>query len=78
MLFADDTIIYAKALSHEVEKISMILQDYEQASSQSIYLLKSSISFNPNTSTVVRNNIITILHIKHLKTPDKFLGLPSF
>lgn len=73
---SDDTIIYAKASSHEAEQIRRILNIYEHTSGQSFNFSKSRISFSPNTPNEIWLHIASILHINHLEAPDKFLGLP--
>ncbi|KAG8647509.1 hypothetical protein MANES_09G081644v8 [Manihot esculenta] len=70
----DDTITYARASSRDAEEIKSVL--YERASGQSINLA-NPVSFSPNTSSVVRQSVTSILHISHLEAPNKFLGLPA-
>ncbi|KAG8649664.1 hypothetical protein MANES_08G120011v8 [Manihot esculenta] len=77
LLFVDDSVIYAKATSREVEKIKDILHSYASKSGQTINLAKSSLCFSPNTPSDVIRSISSILHINKLDVPNKFLGLPS-
>lgn len=71
-LFTNNTIIYVKALSYEIEKILVILNDYARANGQSVNFSKSSIFFNPNTPSHVRCNVARILHVNHLVESEKF------
>lgn len=76
LIFANDTIIYAKASLQDAKRVSSILQCYEEASGQSISLSKSSIFFIPNTLEDVKHNISHMLHIHHINMRSKFFGLP--
>jgi len=53
-----------QAINKEYKAIRNIIQIYEGASAQSIYLEKSSIFFSNNTSTRVKRDIKVVLRVK--------------
>ena len=77
LLFADDCILFCKAVPDECHLLRSILMDYEEASGQKVNTDKSSIFFSPNTAQDTRDEIFTILGPMQNTRHTKYLGLPS-
>ncbi|KAJ9135548.1 hypothetical protein P3X46_032719 [Hevea brasiliensis] len=77
LLFADDSILFSKATTHEAELIDNILKNYAELSGQLINFDKSTLIFSRNTHGAVKSNKTAILNIKNISSHDCFLGLPS-
>lgn len=77
LLFANNSILFSKAISMEAGKICGCLYFYSKASVQLINFHKSSIMFGSNTSQMARESITNIMNIRNLERHEKFLGLPT-
>ena len=77
LLFADDTMFFAKADAKSCAKLSEILSRYGKASGQSINLHKSSITFSARTSNRVKGRVKRSLKITKEGGTGKYLGLPE-
>ncbi|KAK2665076.1 hypothetical protein Ddye_003650 [Dipteronia dyeriana] len=77
LLFADDSLIFARATVEECKWLVDILKCYEAASGQSINFEKSALSFSPNVSIRCVNEIKSLFNIGVVSCHDKYLGLPS-
>ncbi|GAA0141496.1 hypothetical protein LIER_02628 [Lithospermum erythrorhizon] len=77
ILFADDTIIFGKALRNEGAEIMRILKDYEEASGPKVNMGKYSLSFSPLTGQDTRHEILDIMGMREVKDQGKYLGLLS-
>ena len=69
LLFADDSLLFCRASSNEVEEIADILQVYAKASGQSINLEKSSMLLSTNTPCDKKEEIKETLGVKEV---DRF------
>ena len=78
LLFADDLILFAKAISSEANILKSILDQYCSWSGQAINISKSSIHFSKNTASSTINSISSILPYKRALISSKYLGLPHF
>ena len=58
LLFADDSLMFCQATPKEGEVVAKILQNYEQASGQSINLEKSSAFFSSNTTDIQKQQLL--------------------
>ena len=76
LFFADDTLIFCKAVGVEARELKEILNHYERGSSQVINLDKSSICFSKNTKE--RDTEETWEPLPGVRTVNqgKYLGLP--
>ena len=57
LFFADDSLLFCKANSHECQQLTEILCLYETTSGQKINADKSSVFFSANTAEEKRNEI---------------------
>ncbi|XP_057444657.1 uncharacterized protein LOC130736903 [Lotus japonicus] len=77
LLFADDSVIFARATSQEALTIKAILASYEQASGQVINLDKSMLSCSRNVPENRFHELKQLLNVKAVECYDKYLGLPT-
>ena len=78
LLFADDLILFAKAMSSEAVILNSCLGLYCCWSGQAINISKSLIHFNKNTAPSTINSISGIFPFKRTSISSKYLGLPLF
>lgn len=78
LLFADDCYVFIKATTQEARCMKSILERYEKLSGQEINLMKSTVTFSPNTTTDCRQQICDILQVEETMRPGKYLGLPMY
>ncbi|XP_074377885.1 uncharacterized protein LOC141719405 [Apium graveolens] len=76
LLFANDCYIFFKATEAEATNVKNLLGIYERVSGQAINHRKSNVCFSQNTTTMVRRNVCTVLHVGEVLTPGNYLGLP--
>ena len=77
LLFADDSLIFSRASSAEINSIVEILQVYAKASGQCINLEKSSMYFSNNTIVSQKQETLGILGVKEVSQFESYLGLPT-
>ncbi|XP_057432687.1 uncharacterized protein LOC130725479 [Lotus japonicus] len=77
LLFADDSIIFARANSQEAECVLDVLSTYEKASGQVINLDKSMFSVSRNVPQNGLDELKQLLNVKAVESFDKYLGLPT-
>ncbi|XP_057458358.1 uncharacterized protein LOC130749083 [Lotus japonicus] len=77
LLFADDIILFARAIVQEADCISDILNTYENASGQVINLEKSMLSVSRNVLDNSFSELKQLLGVKAVESFDKYLGLPT-
>ena len=61
LFFADDSLLFCKANSHECGNVLKILAEYEEVSSQKINKEKTSLFFSKSTNNVVKEEIKNVL-----------------
>ena len=61
LLFADDSLLFFRAIQTEMEVVNEILQTYAQALGQNINLEKSSVYFSNNTPNCQKEEVKQIL-----------------
>lgn len=77
LLFADDSLIFAKAKQQECSIITDISSLYERASGQKINMANSEICFSRNGGEQRRLEIVHQLGVKEVDRHSKYLGLPT-
>ncbi|CAL1398314.1 unnamed protein product [Linum trigynum] len=77
LLFADDSLVFGRAVLSECDTLKGILKCYEEESGQLINYNKSEISFSTNVKTSRRLEIGGTLKIKEVTKHPKYLGLPT-
>lgn len=76
-LFANVSFLFLKAFEREFLAMKEILNTYEQASGQSINLLKSYVMFSSNVCSDDRVALSSILCVVQSLDTGRYLGLPS-
>ena len=77
LFFADDSLIFCKAMLKECDELQRLLALYEKSSGQSLNHAKTSLFFSSNTSRDVQEEIKTRFGAQIIKQHEKYLGLPS-
>ena len=75
--FADDTILFGKAVKEEAIKLNAVLTAYSNASGQKINLRKSGIFYSSYTPHHLRNEIANVFQVKELDALSRYLGVPA-
>ncbi|KAL5553367.1 hypothetical protein UlMin_040768 [Ulmus minor] len=78
LFFADDSLIFCRARSMDCANLRHCLDCYSKASGQLVNFEKSALSFSPNTSAYVREEICSLFGISQVAGHDMYLGLPTF
>ncbi|CAJ2652835.1 unnamed protein product [Trifolium pratense] len=76
LLFADDSLLFARASSTEADVILSVLAEYQQASGQVVNLDKSEVSFSQNVRNEEKEMIRNRMGVKTVDNHSKYLGLP--
>ncbi|XP_074315639.1 uncharacterized protein LOC141651843 [Silene latifolia] len=77
LLFADDSLFFAKAKAEEADVINNILRRYEEASGQLVNLDKTTVSFSKGVPIQKRSNLAARLCITEVEEHSRYLGLPT-
>jgi hypothetical protein len=77
LLFADDSIFFARNDQRSVHSLKEALQLYCDGSGQRINLQKSSIFFGTHCSNDIKQKVMEILEITNESFHDKYLGMPT-
>uniref|UniRef100_A0A803PQ54 Reverse transcriptase domain-containing protein n=1 Tax=Cannabis sativa TaxID=3483 RepID=A0A803PQ54_CANSA len=77
LLFADDTLVFAKATHSSCNALQAALQLYNQATGQCVNFGKSSILFSPNTPSQVSDHFYHALGLSNRPFLSKYLGVPQ-
>ncbi|XP_060973692.1 uncharacterized protein LOC133038980 [Cannabis sativa] len=76
LMFADDTILFARANESEAKKLIDCISAYEDWSGQKCSKPKSSILFSKNLNGRRRDQILSILNIDQVRGDERHLGNP--
>ncbi|XP_024196188.1 uncharacterized protein LOC112199393 [Rosa chinensis] len=76
LFFADDSFIFCKAESDQVQAVKDVLRRYEAVSGQEVNLQKSAISFSRNVPLHEQFLLAECLGVQRVDKHDKYLGLP--
>ena len=77
LLFADDSLLFAKASTEGATSIKEVVEIYCQASGQRINFAKSSIHFSKGCPNTIRESIKVILDVPNESLNERYLGMPS-
>uniref|UniRef100_A0A803QQJ3 Reverse transcriptase domain-containing protein n=1 Tax=Cannabis sativa TaxID=3483 RepID=A0A803QQJ3_CANSA len=76
LMFADDTILFARANKEEAKNLMDCISNYEKWSGQVCSKAKSSVLFSNNLSVERRNGILHVLNINQTQGEERHLGNP--
>ncbi|KAH9763516.1 reverse transcriptase domain-containing protein [Citrus sinensis] len=77
LMFADDSLIFARATADECRNLKRVFECYERVSGQIFNMEKSSMFFSSNTKPEHVAAIKQIFQINVVSKHEKYLGLPS-
>ncbi|KAK9950635.1 hypothetical protein M0R45_006113 [Rubus argutus] len=77
LLFADDSLIFARAVEQEVVFLKQVLLLYECAAGQRINFQKSALSFGPGVRNEDKSMVQRILEVPIVPFHERYLGLPT-
>lgn len=78
LLFADDSLLFARANVHEAETITRVLNSYQLASGQLVSSDKSEVSYSRNVPENETQMIYEKIDVKTVASHTRYLGLPVF
>uniref|UniRef100_A0A803QPC0 Reverse transcriptase n=1 Tax=Cannabis sativa TaxID=3483 RepID=A0A803QPC0_CANSA len=76
LMFADDTILFARANENEARKLLECISIYEKWSGQSCSKPKSSVLFSSNICSRRRENLLNTLNFVQVRGEERHLGNP--
>jgi len=76
LLFANDSLLFARANQEEANTIIQVLNKYQLASGQLVSYDKSEVSFSLNVPDLEKNIIYNKIEIKAVTSHSRYLGLP--
>uniref|UniRef100_A0A803PAA5 Reverse transcriptase n=1 Tax=Cannabis sativa TaxID=3483 RepID=A0A803PAA5_CANSA len=76
LMFADDTILFARANENDARTLLKCLSKYEDWSGQSCSKTKSGVLFSRNLNHDRKNHLLNILRIDQVRGDEKHLGNP--
>ncbi|KAL2938369.1 LINE-1 retrotransposable element ORF2 protein [Bienertia sinuspersici] len=77
LLFADDSLLFARANRRECSSLVEVLNQYEAASGKKINHEKSEVSFSKGVKAEQRDEIQGILRMRLVDKHEKYLGIPN-
>ena len=77
IFFANDSLIFGKAMLEECAEIQRVLQVYEQSSGQQLNRSKTSLFFSPNTADELKESIRAMFGVSEIQPHESYLRLPS-
>ena len=77
LLFADDSLIFCRAMENECQTLLNILAKYERAFGQQINQAKTMHFFSKSTNADIQDRIKDMLGVTVVQQYEKYLGLPS-
>ncbi|XP_059440462.1 uncharacterized protein LOC132172916 [Corylus avellana] len=77
LFFADDSLLFCKAMEQEWNCLKTVLGVYEEVSGQRLNNNKASIFFSRNTSQATKDQIMAVVGVPVAQRFDTYLGLPA-
>jgi hypothetical protein len=77
LLFADDTLLFFKAIADQAHVVKEIIDTYARYTGQLINPSKCSIMFNEKGNPELQNEVKQVLGIERSSFEPKYLGLPT-
>ncbi|XP_040372969.1 uncharacterized protein LOC121052306 [Rosa chinensis] len=78
LLFADDSMLYARASLEACSVIQEVLETYRRAYGQVVNFAKSSVVFSKNVPVDIQDDISGVLRVEVVESHAKYLGLPTY
>lgn len=77
-MFANDSLLFARATKEEVDNVLDVLAIYEAASSQKLNMEKFEVSFSRNIDLEKKNLLLERLNFKVVEDHDNYIGLLTY
>lgn len=77
LLFADDSLVFARASSNDCKILKGIFYSYAAASGQVFNFEKSSMLFSSGTSQIQKEEFKNVFRLNVVTKHERYLGLPS-
>ena len=77
LFFADNTLLFCRATTHDCQKVMDILLSYERVSGQKLNRDKITLFFSKSTLSEMQRQIMEALRVNELKQYEEYLGLPA-
>jgi hypothetical protein len=77
LFFADDSLLFFRANSGDIEQINNIITTYQNASGQLVNVNKSEIMFSKHVNNQNMNDIHSLLPMQRVDYFSKYLGVPT-
>ena len=77
IFFANDSLIFCRAIKEECSNLQRILETYEQTSGQQLNGEKTYLFFNSNTPQDIQDHIKDFFGAEVICQHETYLGLPS-
>lgn len=78
LLFADDSLMFLKAVVSEMHCLLDVLNAYGVASGQLVSMEKSSVLFSPNVIREVTRELLLMSNLRKVEYFDNYLGVPTW
>ena len=77
LFFADDSLLFCRATSHDCQKVLEILSSYERDLGQKLNRAKTALFFSKSTPIDMQQKIMDDLGMTTLKNYEEYLRFPS-
>ena len=77
LFFADDSLLFCRATTHDCQKVLEILSNYERVSGQKLNREKTALFFSKSTPNEMQKEIMDLLGVNELKQYEEYVGLPA-
>ena len=77
LFFANNSLLFCRATTHDCQKVMEILSNYEKVSGQKLNREKTALFFSKSTPCELQQEIMELLGVNELKQYEEYLGLPA-
>ena len=77
LLFADDTLLFFKAIVEQANYVKDVIHRYARATGQLINPQKCSVQFGDKCPLVMQTGVKQVLQVHNSEFEGKYLGLPE-
>lgn len=77
-MFANDSLLFARATKEEVDNVLDVLAIYEAASGWKLNMEKFEVSFSRNIDLEKKNLLLERLNFKVVEDHDNYIGLLTY
>ncbi|KAM1018306.1 hypothetical protein TB2_039772 [Malus domestica] len=77
LLFADDSLLFCRAIEAECHHISELLLTYKLASGQQVNLAKSEVCLSKNVKRAIQLKLANALGVQRVERHERYMGMPT-